>query len=75
MKGSVSDEDKSLDRQMGERKEEAKERQAPSPPSTTVSVYQGPRLKTSRQPAIMRKRGRRKVGVLSRWRRNKRKGR
>mgnify|MGYP006908674135 FL=1 len=47
MKGSVSDEEKVTDRETGEREEEAKERQAPSPPSTTVPIYQGPRLKTS----------------------------
>ena len=47
MKDSVSDEEKSPDRQTGEREEEAKERPAPSPPSTTVPIYQGPRLKTN----------------------------
>ena len=76
MKGSASDKEELLDRETGERKEEAKERKAPSPPSTTVPIYQGPRLKNPLGEADNQEEEREAEGRgRSRWKRNKRKGR
>ena len=45
MKGRASDKEELRDRETGERKEKSKEIKAPAPPSTTVPIYQGLRLK------------------------------